>query len=500
MMADPKSGTPRGESRGSRRSPWLYVGSIVILVIVVVAFVGAPVVSGFASPGRLVFGRYDGRDIAYQPGNYFARQYDAIAQQIQQQGNRDNLELQLRLAWREAFNRTVLHHALLSRADESGVTVSEARIDELIARDPRFFVDGRFSARAYRDLGSQQQFQLRTYYRETARVRTVIEDVLANPVVAEAEAQFVARMAGPERRFDVVRFPFSEFPDDQVRSYAEENASLFTSLDLAVITLASEDEAEEIRSQALEPATPIADLARTYSRDLYADQGGEIGRLPAFELQQELVNRDEIDAILALDAGDTSAVIETTSGWSFYRALSAPQPLDLEADGSLVTVREYMNVFEQGRIQDFTRASAEAFVARVRAGSFEEVVAAEEREPIAVDYFPVNYGNVQLFNQARSGEIPDLADAAFRAEFFEAGFGTPLGAVADPIVLRQSVIVLRPVEERPARESDVEFIADFYGSILEQFQSDLVEDAYVDQDELRDDFTAVFEQAILGGG
>jgi hypothetical protein len=88
-----KAGHPHGG-----RNRWLYIGSVVILVLVVVTFVGAPVVSSAAGSGRLVFGRYGREDIVYQPGNFFARQYEAIAQSLRDSGNDADLELQLRIA------------------------------------------------------------------------------------------------------------------------------------------------------------------------------------------------------------------------------------------------------------------------------------------------------------------------------------------------------------------------------------------------------------------
>lgn len=497
-MAESRQSEQNKSRDARRRNRGLYIGSLIILVIVVVTFVGAPVITSTASSGRLVFGRYGNEEIRYQPGNFFARQYEAIAQSLRDSGNEVTLEFQLRIAWREAFDRAVLHTAVLQEAQRAGLDVSEERVDELIASDPQFQVNDRFDAREYQSLSNQERFNLRRFHRENAIFDQVVQDVLRTTLTSEAEAQFVAAMSGPERSFDVVRFPFSEFPADQVRSFATDNPDLFTTLNLAVVTLANEDEARQIREQALQPGNPIGDLARTYSRDLYADQDGQIGEIYGYELQQELINPDDLTTILALEAGDTSEPVETTAGWAFYQALTPPVAFDPEDEGAIADVRTYMQNFEQGRIQDYARAEAERFAAAAADAGFATTAAAEGRSVVETPFFPINYGNTQLFGQVQSQDIPDLADAAFREEFFETAFSLEEGAVSEPVVLRQSVILLRLREERPARESDIAFLQDYYDVLQQQFASDAVETAFVDEERLEDNFTRAFNRYVIG--
>ncbi len=497
-MAEPKETHKKSSRRPTGRSTWLYVGTVAVLVIIVFAFIGMPAIAPTIAPARPVFGRYGSQDIAYDPGNFFARQYEAVAQSLQASGNEIGLELQLRLAWREAFNRAVLHTAILQEAEASGVRVSQERIDGLIARDPRFQVNGRFDAAAYRSVDNQTLLSMRDFYREVAIFEDVVNDVLTGGRTSNAERDFVAAMAGPERSFDVVRFPFSEFPDPQVRLFAAENTELFTTLDLAVVTLATEEEAQQIRSQALEPGNPMGDLARTYSRDLYADQEGQIGEIFGYELRQELVAPEDLTTLLNLREGDISDVVETTGGWSFYSALSAPRVVDPTADDALAEVREYMEIFEQGRIQDYVRAEAERFAETAATGGFAQVALIEGREVVSTPFFPINYGNLQLFGQLQSAELPDLADAAFREDFLEAAFSLEGSEVSEPIVLRQSAVVLQIREEREAREQSVGFITDFYDSLMRQFSEDEIEGAFVDQERLEDNFAQAFNRYVLG--
>jgi len=497
-MAEPKDTENKKPRTPLSRNTWLYIGSVIILVIVVVTFIGAPVATSTMGSQRLVFGRYGNEDIMYQPGNFFARQYEVIAQSLRDAGDQTSLELQLRLAWREAFNRTVLHKAVIAEATDAGVAISEGRIDEMIASDPRFQVNGRFDADAYQATGNQDRFALRNFHRENAAFDQVIRDALTGTRFSSEEKRFVGELTGPQRSFDVVRFPFSEFPEDQVIAFVRENADLFTTIDLSVVTLGTEEEATEVRNRANEPGNPFGDLARTYSRDVYADQDGQIGPLYGYELQQELTDPADLSRLLELEEGEISPLIETTSGWAFYQAASAPATPD-EVDGDLRSeARRYMEVYEQGRIQDYVRAEAEQFVASAAVDGFATAAGADGREILTTGFFPVNYGNSQFFGQLRSNDIPDLADAAFREDFFETAFSLDADQVSDPILLRQSALVLRLREERPVDEDDVEFITEFYDAIARQFYSDEIETAFVDEEKLEDNFVQAFNRYVLG--
>ncbi len=486
------------------RNRWLYIGSLVILVIVVVTFIGAPVATSTVGSQRLVFGRYDGEDIEYQPRNFFARQYQVIAQSLRDQGDGVNLELQLRLAWREAFNRTVLHVAILRQIGRSDARVTEARVDELIAQDPRFLVNGRFDADEYRSVSNQELFSLRTFHRESELFNQFIEDVLGSVPSTDTEREFVASMSGPQRSFQIVRFPFADFPDEEVISFGKENPELFSLLNLVVISLAEQDEAEQIRERVI-TGEPVADLARTYSRDFYADQGGEIGAAWSHEIGRELVDEADLTPLLDLTEGSTSSVVETTSGWSFYYALEDPVSYEDRAtpepdEELLAEVRSYLDIYEQGRIQDFTRVAADSFIQRTNESDFETAVEEFDRETVDTGFFPINYGNLQLFQSVRAPGFDDFNDAAFRDDFLLAAFSLNEDELSEPIVLRSSVIVMRLIEEREAPDTEVSFVSDFYDTIVQRFTADDIETAYVIQDRLDDRFAESFNRYVVGTG
>src|ERR1041384_3651249 len=70
------------------------VFSAIILAVIIVTFIGAPVVSKVAEQPGIVFGSYDGVPIQYQQGNEFARQVEQLNRYFEQQFQGGNLDLQ----------------------------------------------------------------------------------------------------------------------------------------------------------------------------------------------------------------------------------------------------------------------------------------------------------------------------------------------------------------------------------------------------------------------
>jgi parvulin-like peptidyl-prolyl isomerase len=211
-----------------------------------------------------------------------------------------------------------------------------------------------------------------------------------------------------------------------------------------------------------------------------------------------MINPDDVESLIALEPGEISEPIETTAGWAFYEALAPATPADLSQEENLQAVRRYLQNFEQGRIQDYVQSEAERFVKGAQDNGFEQVAESEGRDLLTTPFFPINYGNLQLFGQLQSSQIPELSDAAFREAFFETAFSLEGTEVSEPIALRRSVLVMQLREERPARESDIEFIDQYYDTLLREFRSDEIESAFIDDELLRDNFAQAFNRYVTG--
>jgi parvulin-like peptidyl-prolyl isomerase len=489
--------TERKPSTANTR-PGLYIFSVIILVIVVVTFVGAPVISGTAGQSAATFGRYGNREIAHAPGNYFARQYEALAAQYDRGDRPDNLEAELRLLWRQAFNRTMLHAAIMREAQASGLSVSESAVDEMLAQDPRFQVDGVFSPERYRQTPSQERFSLRNYYRETLIHQKYLDDMLTAGRYSQQDIEFLKAMGSPERQFRGAALSFEDYPDAEVVVYGEENRDIFRRVNLSVITVPAEEEAERIRQQIEERSSSFEELARAHSADRFSEQGGDAGWVYAYQLARDFEGGETVDEILSLDTGEVSPVLEAINGWVIYRLDDGPLQTDLETQEGITEVRRYMNAFERGVIEDYLLAEAETLRGATDTEQFTSAAEEVGAELFTTDFFPVNYGNLPYFPQISSPDTEILDDASFRESFLEEAFSIDEGQTSEPVVLRDSVVVLRLLEERRAEEDSMGFLDSFYPFLLQQFRSEDLQRSIIDPDLVEDNFNQAFNRYVLG--
>ncbi|MFP4372813.1 MAG: peptidylprolyl isomerase [Spirochaetaceae bacterium] len=495
-----RGGDSEPRTRISTRRPFLYLFSVIVLVIIVVTFIGAPLVTETAGrSGRLVFGSYRGEEIAYAPGNYFARQYQQIAAQVRDQGESSDLQGQLREVWRQAFNQTLFHTAVMQEAEQSGLVISESRVDREIARHPQFQENGSFSAEAYRETSSQERFSLRTYLREQAVQERYIEDKLQAIKTSPSETEFVKSMASPERRFRYVAFDYSDYPREEAVGFAEDNPELFQRVSLSVITITGDEaEAERIREQIANRESTFEEMARAHSADRFAETGGDMGRRYFYELEPDLEDTEQLEQVFALSQGELSPVVEARNGWLIYRVDQAARPIDLDNEDAVADVRSYLNTFERGRIEDYMARQAAAFREAAAESDFENAADARGLSVNRTGFFPINYGNLPVFGRVNSEESDVLSRAAFRESFFVTAFGLERGSVSQPVTLRNALVVLQLDEEREASEDAVSFLDSYYPFLVQQYQSEELQRTLLDPQYYEDDFARAFSRVVRG--
>ncbi len=213
--------------------PLLYVFSVILLVIVVVTFVGSPVAGKLYRRGFIVFGTYDGRDIACYPGSYFEQQRATIAQQVRDSASTEqDMEILQQTIWYQAYRQTAIHVATLLQAERAGVHVSEDAVDKELLSHPTYLENGKFSEERYNRSQGHEKAQTRKLVREQAMSNEFYRDMFTGLKTSAKEKEFVTAMARPERSFTFVSFPFADYPADEVRAYGTANSSLFRKVKL----------------------------------------------------------------------------------------------------------------------------------------------------------------------------------------------------------------------------------------------------------------------------
>jgi parvulin-like peptidyl-prolyl isomerase len=477
--------------------PLLFVGTVIILVIVIVAFVLVPaLVPGVPQGGDFNFGYYDKTPINFVPGNYFAKMQNAIAMQVQQAGINDQADISR--IWRRAFEETVVHTAILQELKEAGYVPPVETVDRRMAQLPQFQEEGEFSIARYRRF---DRSTLRALWRETQD--DIAQEVYVSDIlklrISSKESAFMGAMASPERSFETVGFPLASYPESEIRSYAENNPELFNTVHLSMITIKSgEGEARKILDSIQEGTTTFEEAARTQSQDQYAASGGDMGILMAYELSSTVPDENERAAVLALTRGTYSGVIRAPNeAWAFFRCEETPYRTDMGDAASLEKVRNYLIRFERGRMDDWLLAQAEGFIALARGGNFAAAAAEGGLEIHRFGPIPLNYGgNFQfntryynLFTALGSFSVPELNSADTSELFWRTAFSTPLETPSVPMVIGDYVVVLHPIEEKPAEEEKTEMIKSVYTSYwLSYFAEQGLYSHFMNSKKLKDDF------------
>ncbi len=209
--------------------PLIYVGTVVILVVVVVTFIlagpGGPVGRGGGTPGgSIIFGQYEGHDIAYTPGGYFAQQRDRLATQVRQSAQQQNTEAMAQAIWYQAFQQTAMHVAILTLGQQAGLQVSSDAVDKALLTYPGYLDEnGQFSEERYQKTSPADQAATRRLYAESLLTSQIASDILTGVKTGSQESSFIISMVKPERSFEFASFPFASFPQAEVRKYGEAN-------------------------------------------------------------------------------------------------------------------------------------------------------------------------------------------------------------------------------------------------------------------------------------
>jgi len=485
--------------------PALYIGTIAILVLTVVTFIlagpGGPMTRGTGSSrGNVVFGSYKGQDIVYTAGGYFAQQYDALKTQAQQQNaSTATSDSTSQAVWYQAFINTAEHFAIVDQAQSSGVVVSEDAVDKkLLTYYGYLDENGKFSESRYTAATAADKAATRSLTRENMESDIFVNDVLYGIKDGSKEVDFIKAMAKPERSFSVVSFPFTNFPTEEVRKYGEANKSRFTKIKVSrILVKSSESQATEIRKKIVGKTSTFEELAKTYSKDVYADKGGDMGWRYAYDLEADFDTKDTAQKVLALKAGEVSDVLKGSFGWMVYRCDSEAVDADFNDATVQQDVRTYITTYEKGKIEDYFTSRAAQLSQRSGEIGFDRAVTEMSLKSVPTAFFPVNYYNVFSFAPLAAKNSADTpTNAQYSEDFFIKGFGLAMDQVSAPVVLDDQVVVLKLTGQQDLPAATLNLLGSWVTYLASQsVQTDLASSLMTPAN-LKDDFAATYNTYV----
>ena len=489
--------------RRFKQSPFIFIGTFVVLVIVIVAFVLVPAIVPQSGRGRgadLTFGYYDKVPITYVPGNYFAQYYDMVARYRQNSMNSDNYAYMGYQIWRESFEAAAIHTAILQEMKSSGYTAPSQIVDRDVAKLPQFQENGRFSPSLYRQMDDNRRLSLWRQVQEDISKERFRSDV-TGLLQTEAESEFIGDMALVQRSFQMAVFPVDNYPEEEYEAYIEDHADLFRSVHLSMLTVSSgEKEAQKILETIKNGEITFEDAARAHSGDAYADRGGDMGIRMTHELNMD-IPEEAREATVSLAIGQYSDVIKTSSGWSFFRAEDSATEADVSDPAVMDKVRAYVRNFERGRMEDWASAQADEFIALVNELGYDEAVSQQEIESRDFGPIPINYGNIDLFTTLSSQSVAELSGSGSNENFWTTAFSTPVSTPSQPVVQGGNVLVLFPTEETHAEEETVEGIASTYNAYwLSYMTEQSLQQYFLNSPKMDDKFMDIYFRYFMNQG
>ncbi|MDR1443988.1 MAG: peptidylprolyl isomerase [Treponema sp.] len=448
----PVRGEDSAQSEFVRRfkaNPAIFIGTVLVLIIVIVAFVFVPAIvpsaGGFGAD--YTFGYYDKTPISYRPGNYFAQMHEQLSRQSQGTYSQEDSAYMDFQIWWNSFRSAVVHTGILYEVAKAGYEPSKALVDREVAQ--AFQVNGRFDAAGYRQLSNSSKISL---WRE-AQERIISDTYLRDQyeiLKPAGEEDFVVDMGAAQRLFEGAAYNLQDYPEAELNVYAAQNFALFKTVHFSRITINSgEREARQILASVKDGTMSFDEAARNQSQDSYAERGGDMGVQMAYEMASLISDEAEREKILALGKGEISDLVAAGESWIFFRVEDDPVAADTADASQLEKIRSYLLRFERGRMVDYFAAQAEELRDAAGTGGFDNAIEGAGLKKFSFGPLAVNYGNLSIFPRLENIEgftNTALSSFAVTDNFWRIAFTTPPGIVSEPLELGDQVLVLLPQE------------------------------------------------------
>ena len=475
------------------------IGSLIILLIAAFIFVLVPIFSGGRKGQNLpAFGKYDGTEIRYEQGSDFA---NYVTQYADSYKNR-NIQLSTSdyyYLFNSAFNTTVMKLAYTKAVKKSGYLVPAGKVNRAMMP---YFTDetGKYSTKIYRLADPDRVQALKNDFETTLVAQRYQEDLFGSYETlgkeniyglktSDAEIAFLRSLNDEKRAFNMVAFDMNSYPDSEKKAYGKENADKFVKYDLSVITCKDKAKTEAVAKRIAAGEITFADAVTEYSQKSYSNDSGKMNNKYSYQIEGTLKNSADFESIKALKADETSAVIETTIGYSIFRADSNPQDANFDTDADLRTVYNYINSKDAGVVESYFTSQANAFVEKARASGFDAACKVSSVTKTSVAQFPLNWGNASVASKLDTS-VAGLSGAATNEEFLKAAFALSKGEISEPIVNGRNIVVLQLSET--AKNTDEPTAEDALKSELESYDSSAAQTALLSSPKLENNFSEVY--------
>lgn len=446
----------------------LFVGSVIVLIISAITFVFIPAMAQEAVQEKLVFGKYGNKKIEYKLGSEFSNAVANYTEMYRSQG----IELQETdnyYIYNYAFVSAVQAVAYADAVKKSGWTPAP----QAVARQMfPYFSDenGNYSSTIFNSYSDDDKNRLKMDLSKGLIWNRYSEDLLGSQSTyagnklfglktSDTETDFVAKAASTKRSIELAVFEKSAYPVSAVKTFGKENSDKFTKYNLSVITVKDKSKAKSILNQIKKEEITFADAVGEYSDKAYSSADGLLNANLGYQVSNIITKADEADKIFALTADEVSDVIETSAGFSIFRANLAKEEPNFSNEETLTAVRSYIQDYEATLIEDHFIAEAKKIADAGANASFEREADRVNAEYISIPSFSLNYDNSSILGTLPT-ELTDIAGTS-NENFLRTAFSTKKGEISQPIVVADRVMILKVTgeeSEEPTEEQKASII------------------------------------------
>ena len=440
------------------------IGSLIILLIAAFIFVLVPIFQGGKTGKRLpAFGKYDGTEIRYEQDTDFFNYVARYAEYYKNQGieTKDSMQFYL---FNYAFNATVTELAYKKAVAKAGYKVPETAVNRAVKP---YFTDekGNFSQKNYNiyltnnpdnlaALRKQLASTLTTgrYAEDSFGGQTALGDgTLYGLKTSGAEAKFIQEMGNSQRSFNMAVFNMSEYPDTEKAAYGKANSQKFVKYDFSVITVSDKAKAASILKRINENAITFEDAVNE-SQKIYSNNSGKINSKYHYQIEKFLKQPEDMEKLAALEEGAVSEPLQTSVGYSIFKADSAKTEPDFSDSETIRTVYNYLTANEFSHIEDYYKETAKAFSSAVKSRGFNAAANQYKAKRVSVPAFALNYGNLSVLPKLDTA-IDGLSGADSNKNFLESVFALKNEEISEPITNGNNILVLQLVKSNiPAQD------------------------------------------------
>lgn len=501
--------TRKHEQKPSQKNTMLKIASYTILLLIIVAFIGGPLITFFTpTPQANEFGSYAGNSILYDPMNYFGRSTQSQIEYYRQQFNdRNFIDSMGRVAMRGAFDQTVEVFALLDIAQVNSYYVSNEKINKIISEIPDLQTEGKFDIELYKLIPKETRLKLLEVQRQIELSGTIRNDLLEQEFISENEQRFLNHLNNDRRLLHYIVLEHANVKDKSILTeFAEQNLDFFTLYEFKSLTVADEEEAKTIRARIVNGESSFEEEVESYSIDSGKEDQGERGSLYAYEISED-ESEEALEAIKNLEeeTGVSEVIRNNEGNFAMYMRTTEPDPLDMEDEESLDVVQKYLNAYDPKYIEEKIQAEAERFIESAREETFADAAAAFDYSIYRTNYFPINIGSVTVFDKVeeegrqeeQSIPINFLSD---EETMLEELFALEKKAISKYYTVgnRSYVFFVDELQPPPelsdigVEEGDINRIAAF----LRTYKNNLLKNFVVDEKKLKDNFVNAYEASF----